>query len=158
MLANKLDGFFRLNDGLSQVSQEFQFIIMDCPPSLSLATINSLVTANHLIIPLQVSKFSLDGIQVMQDAVKSIQSRYNPRLEILGGLLTMFDARTTLAQAMLPELEKHLHIFSARIPKSVMIEEAHLMKSDIYDYAPNHKVSKSYMSFCNEVLLKAETS
>lgn len=158
MLANKLDGFFRLNDGLSQVSQEFQFVIMDCPPSLSLATINSLVTANHLIIPLQVSKFSLDGIQVMQDAVKSIQSRYNPRLEILGGLLTMFDARTTLAQAMLPELEKHLHIFSARIPKSVMIEEAHLMKSDIYNYAPNHKVAKSYMSFCNEVLLKAEAS
>jgi chromosome partitioning protein len=156
MLANKLDGFFRLNDGLSQASQEFEFIIMDCPPSLSLATINSLVTANHLIIPLQVSKFSLDGIQVMQDAVKSIQNRYNPRLNILGGLLTMFDARTTLAQAMIPELEKHLHIFTTRIPKSVMIEEAHLVKEDIYNYAPKHKVSKSYHGFCEEVLLMAK--
>lgn len=68
----------------------------------------------------------------------------------------MFDARTTLAQAMIPELEKHLHIFTTRIPKSVMIEEAHLVKEDIYNYAPKHKVSKSYHGFCEEVLLMAK--
>lgn len=152
LLANKLDGFFRLNDGLSKVETEFDIIILDCPPSLSIATINALVCAHYLITPLQVSKFSLDGIQVMQDAVDSVKKRYNPALKILGGLLTMYDGRTTLSQAMLPELEKHLRIFQSKIPKSVILEEAHLMKENIFDYAPDHKLTQSYLSFTKEVL------
>lgn len=151
LLANALDGFFRLNEGLEKVKSEFAYIIIDCPPSLSVVTINSMVAANYLLIPLQISKFSIDGIQGILDAVNIVKKRYNPHLEILGGLLTMFNQRTTLSKVIKPEVEKHMPLFTTTIPKSVVVEEAHLLKKDLFDYAPASKVALAYEAVVEEV-------
>ena len=151
LLANSIDGFFKLNEGLENLKKEFKYIIIDCPPSLSVLTINSLVASNYLIIPLQVSKFSIDGIQTVLDAVNTVKKRYNPYLEILGGVLTMYDARTTLSRMTKPKIKNYIKIFQTTIPRSVLIEESYFLKSDIFEYAPKSKVALAYNELCREV-------
>ncbi|MDH5719354.1 MAG: ParA family protein [Spirochaetia bacterium] len=151
LLSSSLDGFFRLSEALKAIEKEFACIIIDCPPSLSVVTINAMVASDFLIIPLQISKFSLDGIQSIVDSVQTVQKRYNANLKIMGGLLTMFDERTSISQAMTPQIKKLLPLFNVSIPKSVIVEEAHLLKKDLFDYAANHKVTKAYEDFCEEV-------
>lgn len=150
-LSGALDGFFRLNDALADVKNEFAYIFLDCPPSLSLVTINAMVSANYLLIPLQTSKFSIDGIQSITDAVTTVKKRYNPHLKILGGILTMYDARTTLSQAMAPEVSKYMHVFKSTIPRSVIVEEAHLLKENLLQYASGHRVAQAYRELAQEV-------
>lgn len=150
-LTGALDGFFRLNDAMQQLRHEFDFILLDCPPSLSVITINAMVAADFLLIPLQISKFSIDGIQNIRDAVNTVNRRYNAHLKIAGGCLTLHDGRTTLSQAMLPEVEKILPILQTTVPRSVAVEEAHLMRQDIHDYAPQNKVAVAYAALADEL-------
>ncbi|MFZ5628757.1 MAG: ParA family protein [Spirochaetota bacterium] len=150
-LTGALDGFFRLNDAMQQLRHEFDFILLDCPPSLSVITINAMVAADFLLIPLQISKFSIDGIQNIRDAVNTVNRRYNAHLKIAGGCLTLHDGRTTLSQAMLPEVEKILPILQTTVPRSVAVEEAHLMRQDIHDYAPQNKVAVAYAALAEEL-------
>lgn len=150
-LAGALDGFFRLNDALQALRHEFDTIILDCPPSLSVITINAMVSADFLLIPLQISKFSIDGIQNIRDAVTTVNRRYNAHLKIAGGCLTLHDARTTLSQAMIPEVEKILPILKTTVPRSVAVEEAHLLRQDIFEYAPDNKVSAAYTELADEL-------
>lgn len=150
-LTTSIDGFFRLSDALNSIKNEFEYILIDCPPSLSAITINSMIAANGIIIPLQTSKFSIDGIKTVSDAVESIRERYNPYLKILGALLTFYDSRTTIASAMLPEIQKHIHVFESKISKSVAVEEAHLLKKNLFEYAPKNRVTKQYQNLVKEV-------
>jgi chromosome partitioning protein len=150
-LTGALDGFFRLNDALQTLRYEFDFILLDCPPSLSVITINAMVSADFLLIPLQISKFSIDGIQNIRDAVTTVNRRYNAHLKIAGGCLTLHDGRTTLSQAMIPEVEKILPILKTTVPRSVAVEEAHLMRQDIFDYAPDNKVAVAYNELAEEL-------
>lgn len=150
-LTGALDGFFRLNDALSVFRPEFDLIILDCPPSLSVITINAMVSADYLLIPLQISKFSIDGIQNIRDAVATVNRRYNAHLKIAGGCLTLHDGRTTLSQAMLPEVEKILPILKTTIPRSVAVEEAHLLRQDVFEYAPQNKVAIAYEELATEL-------
>ncbi|MCX7632641.1 MAG: ParA family protein [Turneriella sp.] len=150
-LSGALDGFFRLGDALQVLRREFSIILLDCPPSLSVVTINAMVAADYLLIPLQISKFSVDGIQTIRNAVDTVNRRYNATLKIAGGFLTLHDARTTLAQAMLPEIEKILPLFKTTIPRSVAVEEAHLLRQDIHDYAPHNKVAQAYAALAGEL-------
>lgn len=152
LLATALDGFFRLRESLALAIKEFDLILLDCPPSLSLVTVNALVAADYVIVPLQISKFSLDGIAAIADAVATVQKRYNPAIKVAGAVLTMYDPRTTLAQAMAPEIEKFIHLFQTGIPRSVVIEEAHLLKKDIYEYAPKSRPATAYSKLLTEVL------
>jgi chromosome partitioning protein len=150
-LSGAIDGFFRLNDALTPLKQEFDLIILDCPPSLSVITINAMVSADYLLIPLQISKFSIDGIQNIRDAVTTVNRRYNAHLKIAGGCLTLHDGRTTLSQAMVPEVEKILPMLKTTIPRSVAVEEAHLLRQDVFDYAPQNKVSVAYAELAQEL-------
>ncbi|MFO1478795.1 MAG: ParA family protein [Turneriella sp.] len=150
-LTGALDGFFRLNDAMQKLRHEFDFILLDCPPSLSAITINAMVAADFLLIPLQISKFSIDGIQNIRDAVNTVNRRYNAHLKIAGGCLTLHDGRTTLSQAMLPEVEKILPILQTTVPRSVAVEEAHLLRQDIHDYAPQNKVAVAYAALAEEL-------
>jgi chromosome partitioning protein len=150
-LTGALDGFFRLNDAMQQLRHEFDLILLDCPPSLSVITINAMVAADFLLIPLQISKFSIDGIQNIRDAVNTVNRRYNAHLKIAGGCLTLHDGRTTLSQAMLPEVEKILPMLKTTVPRSVAVEEAHLLRQDIYEYAPQNKVALAYAALAEEL-------
>jgi len=151
LLANALDGFFRFNEGIEKAKNEFEYIILDCPPSLSVITISAMVAARYLLIPVQISKFSIDGIQGILDAIVTVKKRYNPHLEIMGGLLTMYNPRTTLSKVMRPEISKHMHLFETAIPKSVSVEEAHMLKQDLFTYAPKSKATLAYRAFVDEV-------
>ena len=152
MLGGKLDSFYRLQDAFENLKKEFTFIFFDCPPSLSVITINAMVASDYLVIPLQSSKFSVDGIQSILDSVNTIKKRYNANLKILGALMTMYDKRVTLTQVMAEEVKELLPLFKAKIPRSVVVEEAHLLKKNIYDYAPKSNVSLAYHELCGEIL------
>ncbi|MES0489650.1 MAG: ParA family protein [Leptospirales bacterium] len=151
MLSNALDGFFRLNENLAPLANEFDFTIIDCPPSLSVLTINALVAARGILIPLQASKFSVDGIQGLVNAINTVQKRYNANLEIIGGVFTMFNERTTISQMMTEEISQNMKLFNTNIPSSVAVEEAHLLKQSLYDYAPKNKVAIAYEQLTKEV-------
>jgi chromosome partitioning protein len=152
MLAGAVDGFFRLSEALEKLKNEFDFVIIDCPPSLSILTLNALVSATHLIVPLQVSKFSIDGINSLMDVISSIQKRYNVNLKVLGALFQFFDERTTIAKSMYEMISAKLPVFKTKIPKSIVVEESHMLKTNLYSYAPDNKVTKSYTNLVKEVL------
>ncbi|PJZ71579.1 chromosome partitioning protein ParA [Leptospira perolatii] len=151
LLSGKMDGFFRLKEALDAVKDSFDWIIIDCPPSLSLLTMNAFVAATGLVIPLQVSKFSLDGIEAILEAKSSTVKRSNPGLRILGSVLTMFQARTTMSQTVVPMISEHLDLFESRIPPSVAVEEAHLLHQTLFEYQPKNKAAKSYLQLTEEV-------
>ncbi|MDH4262691.1 MAG: ParA family protein [Spirochaetia bacterium] len=151
-LSGAIDGFFRLSESMRDIAKEFQYIILDCPPSLSVITVNALVAATHIIIPLQVSKFSIDGINGLLDVISTIQKRYNAKLKIMGGLFTFYDERTTMAKMMNDMILKKISIFKAKIPRSVSVEEAHMVKRSLYDYAPKNKVTQAYSKMVMEVI------
>lgn len=152
MLSGKLDGFFRLRESLQKAVKEFSYIILDCPPSLSMATINALVAADFLLIPLMVSKFSLDGLQIILDTISTIQSRYNPGLMLAGSVFTLHNPRTTLSKAMREQIAAHVKVYDTFIPHSVSVEEAHLVRKTVYEYAPRSPVALAYINLCREVL------
>jgi len=151
MLSNAVDGFFRLKDQLAPLETEFDYIIIDCPPSLSVLTINALVAARYLIVPLQVSKFSLDGITSLLEVVETVKNRYNGGLEIVGALFTFYDDRTTLARTMADFLSEKIKLLETTIPKSIAVEEAHLMKKSLFEYAPGKKITESYRTLATEI-------
>ncbi|EJO69534.1 MULTISPECIES: ParA family protein [Leptospira] len=152
MLSGKINGFFQLRDSLESIKDDFDYVIVDCPPSLSMITLNAFVASTGLLVPLQVSKFSLDGIEAILEAHKNTVKRFNPSLKVLGAVLTMFNPRTTLSQTLEPMIEPYLKLFSSRIPPSVSVEEAHMMKQTLFEYQPKGKAAKSYQSFVEEVL------
>ncbi len=151
LLSGKLDGFFILKEALEPHRSEFDWVIIDCPPSLSLITMNAFVAGTGLIVPLQVSKFSLDGIEAIMEAKSNVVKRFNPEFKILGALLTLYQARTTMSQTVVPMIEEHLRLFESKIPTSVAVEEAHLLNRSLFEYQPKSKVAKAYSQFTEEV-------
>jgi len=146
-----IDAPYILRDCLTNVSG-FNYIIIDCPPSLSIFTINALVAADYVIVPLQAEKFSMDGIKGLQNTISSIKKRINPNLQILGALVTQIKPKTVLTKTILPVINKFFHVFSSTITDGVVVGESNLAKSSIFDYNPNSKQAKEYESFTEEVL------
>jgi chromosome partitioning protein len=143
-----------LSRGLIGVRPTFDFIIIDSPPSLGALTLNALVAADQLIIPLQAEYYALEGIASMMDTVERIRGSYNPNLEILGILLTMFDNRTKLSQEVEDNVRKHFAdlVFAAVVPRSVRLAEAPSYGQPIFKYAPTSQGALAYRSLAEEVL------
>ncbi|MBI3394729.1 MAG: ParA family protein [Spirochaetia bacterium] len=151
LLAGAVDGFFRLQESFQ--GADYDFVVVDCPPNLGLLTVNAFVASTHLIVPLQTAKFSLDGIRTILDMTRTVQKRFNASLSVLGALLTMFDGRTAISQAVAEPIGEHLPVFKTKISRSVAVEEAHLLKKTIFEYQPRNKVAKEYVAFTEEVRL-----
>ncbi|EMY70568.1 ParA family protein [Leptospira vanthielii] len=148
---NSVEAPYILRDSLAAV-KEFDFVIIDCPPSLSIFTVNSLVAANFVLIPLQAEKFSMDGIMGLQQTISSIKKRINPELEILGALITQLKPQTLLTKTILPVLTKYFRIFEHTISDGVAIGESHLAKKSVFDYNRTSRQSQEYEGFIEEVL------
>lgn len=148
---NSVEAPYILRDSLSGL-RDFEFVIIDCPPSLSIFTVNSLVAANYVLIPLQAEKFSMDGIMGLQQTISSIKKRINPDLEILGALITQLKPQTLLTKTILPVLTKYFRIFEHTISDGVAIGESHLAKKSVYDYNRSSRQSQEYEGFIEEVL------
>ena len=153
-LVGELDAHFRLKDKIEPLQQEFPQIVIDCPPTLGLLTVNALVAATHLLIPIQSSYFALEGTDDLLETIEKVRARPNPALRILGVVITMHDKRTALAKDIRTQIQKVFggKVFKTVITKSVRLEESPAYKESIFTYAPESTGASEYYSLCEEVI------
>lgn len=144
----------RIKEALKSVSPTYDYIIIDCAPSLGLITINALTAANSLIIPVQCEYFALEGLGKLLNTTKIIQSRLNPNLEIEGILMTMYDARLRLANQIVAEVKKHFQrmVFETIIPRNIKLSEAPSFGMPAIVYDTDSKGAISYLSLAEEII------
>ncbi len=144
----------RLRTTLDRLSDQFDFIVIDTPPSLGLITLNCLTAADEIVIPVQCEFLSLAGIARLMDTVRTIQSTSNPSLRVSGVVGTMYDGRTNLSKEVVDELGKHFPglVFDTIIPRSVRMAEAPSYGLPIVDYAPASTGSVAYIALVKELL------
>lgn len=143
---------YLLRDAITSVPEEHRVIVIDCPPSLSIFTVNALVAAHFVIIPLQAEKFSIDGIKGLQSTIESIKRRINPDLQIMGALVTQLKSNTVLTKTILPVIENYFPVFASSISSGVAVGESHLSRQTLFDYSESSKQTKEYSSFVEEVI------
>ena len=144
----------RLKDSVGVLRGKYDFILIDCPPSLGLLTVNALVAADKLIIPIQCEFYALEGVTKLLDSMKRVKSRLNPTLEIYGILLTMYDGRTTLSKQVVKEVRNFFgkQVFETVIPRTVKLSEAPSYGMPITQYDPLGKGAQSYINLSKEVI------
>jgi chromosome partitioning protein len=145
-----------LREVLGTVEKRYDFILIDCPPSLGLLTINALAAANQVLIPLQADYLALKGVNLLMKTISTIQRKINRELEIAGVFATMVDTRTLHAREVLTSVEKvlagHVHIFSSVIKSNVRLKEAPITGESILRYASDSNVAQAYRALAQEVL------
>lgn len=153
-MAGEIDAHFRLKDVISPIVDKFQYIVIDTPPSLSLLTINAMVAATHILIPIQSSYFALEGTDDLLETIDKIKRRVNPNLQIIGVLLTIFDGRTLLSRDIYNQIKAVFgnKLFKTIIHKNVRLEEAPAYKEPIFSFAPNSRGAMEYYQLMEEVL------
>ncbi|MBX2943621.1 MAG: ParA family protein [Cyclobacteriaceae bacterium] len=146
----------RMKDTLESIRNDYDFIIIDCSPSLGLITINSLTAADSVIIPVQCEYFALEGLGKLLNTIKIIQTRLNPRLEIEGILLTLYDSRTTLGNQVVQEVKTHFKniAFETIIPRNVKLSEAPSFGLPAIVHDAESKGAISYLNLAHEILNK----
>ncbi len=156
-LVGEIDAHFRLKDKLDGVREAFDHIVIDCPPTLGLLTVNALVAATHLLVPIQSSYFALEGTDDLLETVEKVRSRANPALRLLGVLITMHDKRTSLARDIRGQIQTVFggKVFKTVITKSVRLEESPAYKESIFTFAPNSSGATEYYRLCEEVIDRA---
>ena len=145
---------FRMRAGLSKVRDQYDFIIIDCPPSLSLLTINALTAANSVLIPIQTEYYALEGVTALMDTVRRVRYGLNSSLEIEGVLLTMYDGRTNLSLQVASQVKKHFknQVFHTVIPRNVRLGEAPSHGEPISKYDPRSQGGMAYAALAAEVI------
>jgi chromosome partitioning protein len=154
MLAGELDAPIKLRKTLQDVKQEFDFIMIDSPPSLGLLTVNALVASDYVIIPITPSPWALEGVEDFLDTFKGVKEMFNEGLKILGVLITLYDSRTTLARdasLKIKEMFGNL-VFNEVIHRNIRLEESPAFKEDIFSFAPDSKGAFSYEKIIEEVI------
>ncbi len=156
-LVGEIDAHFRLKDLLAPLTEKYPYVVIDCPPTLGLLTVNALVASTHLLIPIQSSYFALEGTDDLLETVEKVRARANPALDILGVLITMHDRRTSLGRDIQSEINKVFgaKVFKTIISKNVRLEESPAYRESIFSFAPNSKGASDYYSLCEEVMDRA---
>ena len=153
-LVGELDAHFRLKDRLDAVASQYDFAVIDTPPALGLITVNALVAATHLIIPVQSSYFALEGTDDLLETVEKIRSRPNPNLKLLGAVITLHDKRTTLSRDVQKAIKQVFgdRVFHTLITRSIRLEESPAHKESIFTFAPQSSGANEYYRLCEEVI------
>jgi chromosome partitioning protein len=156
-LVGEMDAHFRLKDKIDAIRKSYPHIVIDCPPALGLLTVNALVAATHLLIPIQSSYFALEGTDDLLETIEKVRARPNPALRILGVVITMHDKRTALARDIRTQIQKVFggKVFKTVITKSVRLEESPAYKESIFTFAPDSTGATEYYSLCEEVIDRA---
>jgi len=143
-----------LREALLPIRNNFDVILIDCPPSLGVLTINGLVAADKILIPVQAEYYALEGLGQLIGTINLIKENIKPELDILGAVMTMYDGRVSLSSAVLEELYKHFpnKIFRSVIPRSVRLAEAPSFGKTIFEYEPNGKAAKAYERLAREFI------
>lgn len=153
-LAGQFDAPFRLRDALAPRRKDFDMVVIDTPPALGIMTVNALVAATYLLVPIQASYYALEGTDDLLETLERIRARPNPGLQLLGVLVTMFDKRTNLARDIRKQLRQVFgaKVFRTVISKSVRLEESPAYKETIFTYAPDSSGAEAYERLAREVL------
>jgi chromosome partitioning protein len=156
-LVGEMDAHFRLKDKIEPIRRHYPHIVIDCPPTLGLLTVNALVAATHLLIPIQSSYFALEGTDDLLETIEKVRARPNPALRILGVVITMHDKRTALARDIRTQIQKVFggKVFRTVITKSVRLEESPAYKESIFTFAPGSTGATEYYRLCEEVIDRA---
>ncbi len=153
-LVGDFDAPFRLKDRLEGFRHKYDVILIDTPPTLGLTTVNALVAATHVLIPIQSSYFALEGTDDLLETIEKVKARPNPNLRLLGVVITLHDRRTTLAREVCGQIREVFgeKMFETVITKSVRLEEAPAHKESIFTFAPNSSGASEYAQLCEEVM------
>lgn len=147
---------FRLKSALKSIESDFDYILIDCPPSLGLLTLNSLTAANSFLVPLQCEYYALEGLSQLLNTAGLIKKNLNPNLQIEGIVLTMFDTRNNLSHQVVNEIKSHFgeKVFSAIIPRNVRLSEAPSHGLSIFEYDSKSIGAQKYLELAQEISLK----
>jgi len=145
---------FRLRNALQSVRDHFDFIVLDCPPALDLLTLNALVAADSVLVPMQAEYFALEGVSELLDTIERLRQNLNPRLQIEGVVLTMYDDRTNLAQQVTQELRKHFgdKLLETIIPRNIRLAEAPSYGKPALLYDVRSRGAESYIRLAKELM------
>ena len=155
-LVDKENREYMLKQALQSVKDDYDFIIIDCAPSLGLLTLNALTASDSVIIPIQCEYFALEGLGKLLNTIKSIQKIHNPELDIEGLLLTMFDSRLRLSNQVVEEVQKHFNdmVFETIIQRNIKLGEAPSFGESIINYDATSKGATNYLHLAQEVIQK----
>lgn len=147
---------YMLKKALQEVKNEYDYIIIDCAPSLGLLTLNALTASDAVIIPIQCEYFALEGLGKLLNTIKSVQKIHNPELDIEGLLLTMYDSRLRLSNQVVEEVQKHFNdmVFQTIIQRNVRLSEAPSYGESIINYDASSKGADNYLSLAKEIITK----
>lgn len=153
-LIGEFDAPFRLRERLEGVRKDYEMIMIDTPPTLGLITVNALVAATHILVPIQSSYFALEGTDDLLETIEKVRARPNPELKLLGVLVTLHDRRTTLGREVYNQIQTVFgdKLFETVISKSVRLEEAPAYRESIFTFAPNSSGAQEYAKLCDEVM------
>lgn len=145
---------YRLRRALKPLKEYFDFILIDSPPSLGLLTINGLVAADRVLIPVQCEYFAMKGLSQLLDTVELVRQHLNPRLQVVGALLTMYDRRTAMARKIVREVRREFpgHVFDSVIPRNTELSEAPSVGQAIISYAGHSRGAKAYEYLAEELI------
>ncbi|MBQ2747442.1 MAG: ParA family protein, partial [Firmicutes bacterium] len=143
-----------LKNGLDKVKDNYDYIFIDCPPSLGLLTINSLTAVDSVLIPIQCEFYALEGVSQLMSTIELVKKSFNPKLEIQGVILSMFDGRTNLSIQVVEEVKKYFRnkVYTTVIPRNVRLAEAPSYGMPITEYDPTSRGAEAYTEFAEEFL------
>jgi chromosome partitioning protein len=146
----------QLKGALSAVAADYDLAIIDCPPSLGLLTVNALTAADHVIVPIQCEFLALEGVSQLITTIDLVRRQLNPDLDLLGVLMTMFDARTNLSSSVVQEVKRFFpdRIFATVVPRSVRLAEAPSYGQSIAEYDPSSRGGQAYVDFTKELIAR----
>ncbi len=149
----------RLKGALERVAADYDYVLLDCPPSLSLLTLNGLVAAQAVMIPMQCEYYALEGLSDLVNTIKKVRAHFNPTIEIEGLLRTMFDPRNTLAQQVADQLKSHFpdKVLDTIVPRNVRLAEAPSYGLPAIKFDPSCKGSQAYVALAEEILSRTES-
>ncbi len=158
VLLGEIDGHFRLRDVIVPIKKKYEFIIIDTPPTLGLITLNALVAATHILIPIQSSYLSLEGTDDLLETVIKIRKNVNPNLQVLGVVITLHDSRTNISRDAVERIKRVFgkKVFKTMISKSVKLEESPAYRESIFTYAPDSVGAMQYKKLAQEVIKRAK--
>ena len=141
-----------LRKALDRVRRKYDYVFIDCPPSLGVLTLNALCAADAVLVPMQCEYYALEGLGQLVNTIERVRESRNPKLAIEGVLLTMYDPRNNLAKQVADEVRKHFHVFDTIIPRNVRLSEAPSFGKPVLLYDVGSKGSQGYLSFAKELI------
>src|SRR5215469_1003114 len=160
VLAGQFDAPYRLKDALAPVLKDYDYVIVDTPPSLGILTVNALVASTHLLVPIQAAYFAIEGTDDLLETYERIRARPNPQLKMLGVVITLFDKRTNISRDTHGQIRSVFGevLFKTKISKNVRLEESPAYKETIFTFAPKSPGATEYKKLAAEVVQRVEES